>query len=142
MPITESDIEKIAQLAHLEITPEERKAFTPQIAGIVAYVEQLVAASPAEKASLTGPGICDFYTPDGSIAPAHFAALTAIIDAYEAEEARVCAGVPNCVTDGGVRASWVDKADLFSGDSGHLNLRGQAAEAAQLWPVVAQLLGL
>lgn len=41
MPITESDIEKIAQLAHLEITPEERKAFTPQIAEVVAYVEQL-----------------------------------------------------------------------------------------------------
>ena len=41
MPITESDIRKIAQLAHLEITPEERKAFTPQIAEIVAYVEQL-----------------------------------------------------------------------------------------------------
>lgn len=41
MPITESDIEKIAQLAHLEITPEERRAFTPQIAEIVAYVEQL-----------------------------------------------------------------------------------------------------
>ncbi len=41
MPITESDIEKIAQLAHLEITDEERHAFTPQIAEIVAYVEQL-----------------------------------------------------------------------------------------------------
>lgn len=41
MPITESDIEKIAALAHLEITPEERRAFTPQIAEIVAYVEQL-----------------------------------------------------------------------------------------------------
>jgi aspartyl-tRNA(Asn)/glutamyl-tRNA(Gln) amidotransferase subunit C len=41
MPITESDIEKIAELAHLEITPEERKSFTPQIAEIVAYVEQL-----------------------------------------------------------------------------------------------------
>jgi aspartyl-tRNA(Asn)/glutamyl-tRNA(Gln) amidotransferase subunit C len=41
MPITESDIEKIAQLAHLEITPEERRAFTPQMAEIVAYVEQL-----------------------------------------------------------------------------------------------------
>ncbi len=41
MPITESDIEKIAQLAHLEITAEERRAFTPQIAEIVAYVEQL-----------------------------------------------------------------------------------------------------
>ena len=41
MPITESDIEKIAVLAHLEITAEERRAFTPQIAEIVAYVEQL-----------------------------------------------------------------------------------------------------
>ncbi|MBD0372949.1 MAG: Asp-tRNA(Asn)/Glu-tRNA(Gln) amidotransferase subunit GatC [Pyrinomonadaceae bacterium] len=41
MPITESDIAKIAELAHLEITPEERRAFTPQIAEIVAYVEQL-----------------------------------------------------------------------------------------------------
>lgn len=41
MPITESDIKKIAQLAHLEITEEEKRAFTPQIAEIVAYVEQL-----------------------------------------------------------------------------------------------------
>lgn len=41
MPITEADIEKIAQLAHLEITAEERRAFTPQIAEIVSYVEQL-----------------------------------------------------------------------------------------------------
>ena len=41
MPITESDIEKIAQLAHLEITDEERRVFAPQIAEIVSYVEQL-----------------------------------------------------------------------------------------------------
>lgn len=41
MPITESDIEKIATLAHLEITDEERRQLTPQIASIVAYVEQL-----------------------------------------------------------------------------------------------------
>ncbi|HEX8707319.1 MAG TPA: Asp-tRNA(Asn)/Glu-tRNA(Gln) amidotransferase subunit GatC [Pyrinomonadaceae bacterium] len=41
MPITEADIEKIARLAHLEMTDEERRAFTSQIAGIVAYVEQL-----------------------------------------------------------------------------------------------------
>jgi aspartyl-tRNA(Asn)/glutamyl-tRNA(Gln) amidotransferase subunit C len=43
MPITESDIEKIATLAHLEITDEERRALTPQMASIVAYVEQLNA---------------------------------------------------------------------------------------------------
>ena len=41
MPISEADIEKIAQLAHLEITAEERRVFAPQIAEIVTYVEQL-----------------------------------------------------------------------------------------------------
>jgi aspartyl-tRNA(Asn)/glutamyl-tRNA(Gln) amidotransferase subunit C len=41
MPINEADIEKIAQLAHLEITNEELKLFAPQIAEIVTYVEQL-----------------------------------------------------------------------------------------------------
>jgi aspartyl-tRNA(Asn)/glutamyl-tRNA(Gln) amidotransferase subunit C len=43
MPITESDVEKVAQLAHLEITPEELKLFAPQMAEIVNYVEQLNA---------------------------------------------------------------------------------------------------
>ena len=41
MPISESDIEKIAQLAHLEITDIECRTFAPQIAEIVTYVEQL-----------------------------------------------------------------------------------------------------
>ena len=41
MPITQSDIEKVAQLAHLELGKEELKTFGPQIAEIVAYVEQL-----------------------------------------------------------------------------------------------------
>src|SRR5215831_772665 len=43
MPITEADIEKIAQLAHLEITDDERRLFAPQISEIVSYVEQLNA---------------------------------------------------------------------------------------------------
>jgi aspartyl-tRNA(Asn)/glutamyl-tRNA(Gln) amidotransferase subunit C len=43
MPITEADIEKIAQLAHLEITDDERRMFAPQISEIVTYVEQLNA---------------------------------------------------------------------------------------------------
>lgn len=41
MPITEADVAKIAALAHLEITEQELHGFTPQLAGIVAYVEQL-----------------------------------------------------------------------------------------------------
>lgn len=60
MPITEADIEKIAQLAHLEITPEERRAFTPQIAEIVAYVEQLNALDTSEVEPSTGG-----LTPEG-----------------------------------------------------------------------------
>src|SRR5436853_7864995 len=43
MPISESGIEKVAQLAHLDITDDERKMFAPQISEIVAYVEQLNA---------------------------------------------------------------------------------------------------
>ena len=41
MPINESDIAKVAQLAHLELGEAELKTFVPQITEIVAYVEQL-----------------------------------------------------------------------------------------------------
>jgi len=41
MPINEADIVKVAQLAHLELDPEELKIFGPQITEIVSYVEQL-----------------------------------------------------------------------------------------------------
>lgn len=41
MPINQSDIEKVALLAHLELGEEELKTFGPQIAEIVSYVEQL-----------------------------------------------------------------------------------------------------
>lgn len=60
MPITEADVEKIAQLAHMEITPAELKIFAPQMADIVSYVEQLdeVATSNIEP-SLGG------LTPEG-----------------------------------------------------------------------------
>ncbi|MDX6694011.1 MAG: aspartyl-tRNA(Asn)/glutamyl-tRNA(Gln) amidotransferase subunit [Blastocatellia bacterium] len=60
MPINESVIEKIALLAHLEITPEERRAFTPQIADIVAYVEQLNELNTS-KVELSTGGL----TPEG-----------------------------------------------------------------------------
>ncbi len=41
MAITKEDIKKIAKLAHLEITEEEVALYTPQMANIVEYVEQL-----------------------------------------------------------------------------------------------------
>ncbi|MEK7855311.1 MAG: Asp-tRNA(Asn)/Glu-tRNA(Gln) amidotransferase subunit GatC [Acidobacteriota bacterium] len=35
------DVRKVAKLAHLEITEEEVETYTPQMADIVKYVEQL-----------------------------------------------------------------------------------------------------
>ena len=35
------DVRQVAKLAHLEITDEEVEIYTPQMADIVAYVEQL-----------------------------------------------------------------------------------------------------
>jgi aspartyl-tRNA(Asn)/glutamyl-tRNA(Gln) amidotransferase subunit C len=41
MPINESDIKKVADLAHLNLAEEELKTFGPQITEIINYVEQL-----------------------------------------------------------------------------------------------------
>jgi aspartyl-tRNA(Asn)/glutamyl-tRNA(Gln) amidotransferase subunit C len=41
MPITQADIKKVADLAHLELAEEELKTFGPQMTEIVNYVEQL-----------------------------------------------------------------------------------------------------
>jgi hypothetical protein len=68
--------------------------------------------------------------------------LTDVIDEYEAEIARVCEAVPNCATDDGVRRAYVDTLENFSPDYAHLNVKGQAAEAELIWPVVEEQLGL
>jgi aspartyl-tRNA(Asn)/glutamyl-tRNA(Gln) amidotransferase subunit C len=43
MPINDTDIRKIAELAHIEITEDELNVFGPQMSEIVKYVEQLNA---------------------------------------------------------------------------------------------------
>ena len=60
MPITEKDIEKIAQLAHLEITREQLQVFAPQMAEIVSYVEQLNEVDTSNVVPATGG-----LTPEG-----------------------------------------------------------------------------
>lgn len=73
MPINESDIEKIAQLAHLEITRDELLVFAPQIADILSYVEQLkeVDTSAVEPAlgGLTPEGEHTNSTRDDVVVP-------------------------------------------------------------------------
>ena len=61
MPINESDIAKVAQLAHLELGEEELKTFVPQITEIVAYVEQLNALDTANVEPAIGG-----LTPEGA----------------------------------------------------------------------------
>ena len=60
MPITEADVKKVAQLAHMEITPEELKIFAPQMADIVSYVEQL-----NEVVTSNVPPALGGFTPEG-----------------------------------------------------------------------------
>ena len=39
--LTVADVERIASLAHLELTEEEKRLFTRQLADILSYAEQL-----------------------------------------------------------------------------------------------------
>jgi len=41
MPITQTEVEKIAGLANLELTADEKQSFTVQLAAIVEYIDQL-----------------------------------------------------------------------------------------------------
>ncbi len=41
MPITNTEVEKIADLSNLELTAEEKESFTIQLAAIVEYIDQL-----------------------------------------------------------------------------------------------------
>ena len=41
MPITKADVEKIAALARLELTPEETDSFTQQLGSILEYIDKL-----------------------------------------------------------------------------------------------------
>ncbi len=61
MPITTADVAKIAQLAHLAITDEELQIFTPQMAQIVEYIEQLNELDTAHVAPALGG-----LTPEGA----------------------------------------------------------------------------
>jgi hypothetical protein len=105
-----------------------------------AFIEKLVAKHPSQRDALTGSGPCDFFDPSGELNREHIANLTAIIDGFGAEEAKACAEFTQCTTDGGVRAAYIDKLENFSADWNHLNVRGQAAEAELIWPVVQKLL--
>ncbi len=99
--------------------------------------------NPVAKKAFTGTGMCDLFDPDGKINQEHVATLTKIIESYEAEQARVCAQVPQCTTDHGAATTFVDDINqLVPDDWGHLTVQGQARVAERIWPVVSELLEL
>ena len=73
MPLTKADIEKVAQLAHLELDEEEVKMFSSQMADIVSYVEQLneLDTKDVEPAlgGLTPEGECTDSSRDDALKP-------------------------------------------------------------------------
>ncbi len=95
------------------------------------------------KAHATGSGPCDLFDLSGKRVNARIATLTGIIQGYEKEQARVCATVPQCHTDGGAFAAfhgWF--ADAIVGDWNHLTAHGLARIADTAWPIVRRLLSL
>jgi hypothetical protein len=106
------------------------------------FVKKLVAEDPTVKAGLMGSGMCAFFGLDGALNKKGFDAGTSIIEDYETEQARVCATVPNCRTDDGARAAYVDRLENFSSDWNHLNVRGQTEIAEITWPAATALLEL
>jgi hypothetical protein len=123
----------------VEASPRSRILIAGDVARPAQAAEAL-GADEAIRAASSGTGPCDFFTPDGKLAPERIAYLTGIIEDYEAEQARVCELVPQCSTDSGVLATYQeDVSRLIPGD-GHLNIAGQAAVAELIWPTVEALM--
>ena len=53
MPITKPDVEKIAELAKLELTGEESESFTEQLSAILGYIDKLNELDTTDVASMS-----------------------------------------------------------------------------------------
>jgi len=126
----------------VEASPNSRILMVSQPGRPAEYAAAL-ENNPDAKAVVTGMGMCDLFDPDGKLNQEHVATITAIIESYEAEQARVCATVPQCSTDNGAFATYVDDITrLVPDDWAHLSAEGQARLAEIIWPVISNLLEL
>ena len=66
MPITKEEVERIAELANVELTPEEKSSFSTQLAAIVEYMDQLneldTSQVKAWQHRSAGPAVSSFAT--------------------------------------------------------------------------------
>lgn len=57
--LTRADVERIAALAHLDLTPEEIVLFTPQLAAVLDYAERLQGVDVSDADDTWHPGGSD-----------------------------------------------------------------------------------
>jgi len=71
MPITKTDVEKIAELARLELTTEETQSFTEQLSAILGYIDKLneldTADVPPMSHSTTADGDTEYARRDDRV---------------------------------------------------------------------------
>jgi hypothetical protein len=108
--------------------------------GRPAMLAESAAGDEFARRALSGTDACALFNLDGELMESNIATLTSIIEEYEAEQARVCASVPQCSTDDGVLATYPDSLDRTIPGDGHLNLAGQAYVADLIWPTVESLM--
>lgn len=124
-------------------SPESAVLVVSQLGRPASYL-RAVPKDPSAAALLgDGDGMCDLLEPDGRTpATAHVAALTRIIERYEAEQARVCQQFAQCHTDDGLLSTYVDTPAGLASDLQHLSVAGHAEVAELIWPAVAEILEL
>ncbi|HLG16087.1 MAG TPA: Asp-tRNA(Asn)/Glu-tRNA(Gln) amidotransferase subunit GatC [Blastocatellia bacterium] len=73
MPITKADVEKIAELARLELTPQEADSFTEQLGSILSHIEKLNEIDTTDVAPMShctvGSDDADYARRDDKIRP-------------------------------------------------------------------------
>ncbi|WP_162246805.1 hypothetical protein [Phycicoccus sp. Root101] len=111
-------------------------------AGRPATYAAAIAALPTTPADLVGTGPCALFKANKTVNTTEVNHLTRLMEAYEAELAKVCTGVPQCHTDAGAATRVVDSLDAYGTDLGHQSVIGHARTAAAVWPEVAKALGL
>ena len=112
-------------------------------AGRPADYATAMATLPTTPVDLVGHEPCAMFSANKKINTAEVKRLTSIMEAYEAELGRACAGIPQCHTDGGALARHhAERLEELGNDLGHPSVLGHREWAAAIWPAVAKAMGL
>ena len=86
MKLSLEEVEKIATLARLELTEEEKSAFQKQLSSILAYVEKLQAVETSDVEPLSHVAALGNVLREDEAHPSDEAVRKALIDAFPEKE--------------------------------------------------------